>query len=138
MAFDFSPSDEQKMLIDSVRQFMAEEIFPHEREVERLGEVPYELGQQIQKRSMEQGLFAANMPGDVGGGGLDYLSVTLMDRELGKATWGMMGWVGRPSEILNACREDQREAYLFPVIKGQRKEAFALTEPNAGSDAMGI
>jgi acyl-CoA dehydrogenase len=138
MAFDFSPSDEQKMLIDSVRQFMAEEIFPHEREVERLGEVPYELGKQIQKRSMEQGLFAANMPEGVGGGGLDYLSVTLMDRELGKATWGMMGWVGRPSEILNACREDQREAYLFPVIKGQRKEAFALTEPNAGSDAMGI
>src|ERR1700720_3809311 len=70
MAFDFSPSDEQKMLIDSVRQFMAEEIFPHEREVERLGEVPYELGKQIQKRSMEQGLFAANMPEDVGGGGL--------------------------------------------------------------------
>jgi acyl-CoA dehydrogenase len=138
MAFDFSPSDEQKMLIDSVRQFMAEEIFPHEREVERLGEVPYELGKQIQKRSMEQGLFAANMPEDVGGGGLDYLSVTLMDRELGKATWGMMGWAGRPSEILNACREEQREAYLFPVIKGQRKEAFALTEPNAGSDAMGI
>jgi acyl-CoA dehydrogenase len=138
MAFDFSPTDEQKMLVDSVRQFMAEEIFPHEREVERLGEVPYELGKQIQKRSMEQGLFAANMPEDVGGGGLDYLSVTLMDRELGKATWGMMGWVGRPSEILNACREDQREAYLFPVIKGQRKEAFALTEPNAGSDAMGI
>jgi acyl-CoA dehydrogenase len=138
VAFDFSPSDEQKMLIESVRQFMREEIFPHEREVERLGEVPLELGKQIQKRSMEQGLYAANMPENVGGGGLDYMSVTLMDRELGKATWGMIGWVGRPSEILNACREDQREAYLFPVIKGERKEAFALTEPNAGSDAMGI
>jgi acyl-CoA dehydrogenase len=138
LAFDFSPSDEQKMLIESVRQFMAEEIFPHERDVERRGEVPPELGKPIQKRSMEQGLFAANMPEEVGGGGLDYMSVTLMDRELGKATWGMIGWVGRPSEILNACRDDQREAYLFPVIKGQRKEAFALTEPNAGSDAMGI
>jgi acyl-CoA dehydrogenase len=138
LAFDFSPSDEQKMLIESVRQFMAEEIFPHERDVERRGEVPPELGKQIQKRSMEQGLFAANMPKEVGGGGLDYISVALMDRELGKATWGMIGWIGRPSEILNACRDDQREAYLFPVIKGQRKEAFALTEPNAGSDAMGI
>ena len=72
------------------------------------------------------------------GHGLDYVSVTLMDRELGKSTWGLMGWVGRPSEILNACRDDQREAYLFPVIRGERKEAFALTEPNAGSDAMGI
>ncbi|HEY2892241.1 MAG TPA: acyl-CoA dehydrogenase family protein [Dongiaceae bacterium] len=138
MAFDFSPSEEQTMLIDTVRQFMAEEIFPHEREVERLGEVPLELGKQIQKRSKELGMFAANMPEDVGGGGLDYVSVTLMDRELGKSTWGLMGWVGRPSEILNACRDEQREAYLLPVIRGERKEAFALTEPNAGSDATGI
>jgi acyl-CoA dehydrogenase len=126
------------MLIDTVRQFMAEEIFPHEREVERLGEVPLELDKQIQKRSKELGMFAANMPEDVGGGGLDYVSVTLMDRELGKSTWGLMGWVGRPSEILNACRDEQREAYLLPVIRGERKEAFALTEPNAGSDATGI
>lgn len=138
MAFDFSPSEEQTMLIETVRQFMAEQIFPHEREVERLGEVPVELGKQIQKRSKELGLFAANMPEEAGGGGLDYVSVTLMDRELGKSTWGLMGWVGRPSEILNACRDEQREAYLFPVISGERKEAFALTEPNAGSDAMGI
>jgi acyl-CoA dehydrogenase len=138
MAYDFSPSEEQTMLIETVRQFMADEIFPHEREVERLGEVPVELGKQIQKRSKELGLFAANMPEDVGGGGLDYVSVTLMDRELGKSTWGLMGWVGRPSEILNACRDDQREAFLFPVIRGERKEAFALTEPNAGSDAMSI
>jgi acyl-CoA dehydrogenase len=138
MAFDFSPSEEQTMLIETIRQFMADEIFPHEREVERLGEVPLELGKQIQKRSKEMGLFAANMPAEVGGGGLDYVSVTLMDRELGKSTWGLMGWVGRPSEILNACRDDQREAYLFPVIRGERKEAFALTEPGAGSDAMGI
>ena len=138
MAFDFSPSDEQTMLIETIRQFMAEEIFPHEREVERLGEVPLDLGKQIQKRSKEMGLFAANMPAEVGGGGLDYVSVTLMDREMGKSTWGLSGWVGRPSEILNACRDDQREAYLFPVIRGERKEAFALTEPGAGSDAMGI
>ena len=44
---------------------------------------------------MEQGLFATKVPEEVGGG-LDYLSVTLMDRELGKATWGMMGWSGGP------------------------------------------
>jgi len=138
VAFDFSPSEEQTMLVETVRQFMADEIFPHEREVERLGEVPLELGKQIQRRSKELGLFAANMPEEAGGGGLDYVSVTLMDRELGKSTWGLMGWVGRPSEILNACRDDQREAYLFPVIRGERKEAFALTEPNAGSDAMNI
>ena len=138
MAWDFSPTEEQRLLIDTVRQFMAEEIFPHEREVERLGAVPPELGKQIHKRSRELGLYAANMPAEVGGGGLDFLSVTLMDRELGKSTWGLMGWVGRPSEILNVCQGAQRERYLIPTVAGERKEAFALTEPNAGSDAMGI
>ena len=44
MVFDFSRSEEQTMLVETVRQFMAEQIFPHEREVERLGEVPVELG----------------------------------------------------------------------------------------------
>jgi acyl-CoA dehydrogenase len=138
MPFEFTPTEEQTMLVDAVRQFMAEEIFPHERSVEREGEVPVELGKQIQKRAIEQGLYAANMPAEAGGGGLDFVSATLMDRELGKATWGLVGWIGRPSEILNACRDDQRETYLLPVIRGERKEAFALTEPNAGSDAMGI
>jgi alkylation response protein AidB-like acyl-CoA dehydrogenase len=61
-----------------------------------------------------------------------------MDRELGKSTWGLVGWVGRPSEILNACQGEQRETYLLPTVRGERKEAFGLTEPNAGSDAMSI
>ena len=104
MAWDFSLTEEQGMLVDSVRQFMEKEIFPHEREIERRGEMPIELGKQIQKRAKEQGLHAANMPEEAGGGGLDFLSATLMDRELGKSTWGLVGWVGRPSEILNACR----------------------------------
>src|SRR5215471_10078559 len=138
MTWDFSLTEEQRMLVETVRQFMEQEIIPHERETERLGEVPLELGKQIQKRALEQGLHAANMPAEVGGGGLDFLSVTLMDRELGKSTYGLVGWVGRPSEILNACQGEQRDVYLIPTVKGERKEAFALTEPNAGSDAMGI
>ena len=138
MAWDFSLTEEQQMLVDTVRRFMEQEIFPHERDTERLGEVPLELGKQIQKRAVEQGLYAANMPAEAGGGGLDFLSATLMDRELGKSTYGLVGWIGRPSEILNACRGDQRDIYLLPTVKGERKEAFALTEPNAGSDAMSI
>jgi alkylation response protein AidB-like acyl-CoA dehydrogenase len=138
MAWDFTPTEEQTMLVDSVRQFMEKEIFPHEREIERRGEIPLELGKQIQKRAKERGLYAANMPEEAGGGGLDFLSATLMDRELGKSTWGLVGWVGRPSEILNACQGGQRDTYLLPTVRGERKEAFGLTEPNAGSDAMSI
>ncbi len=62
MAFEFMPSDEQRMLVDTVRQFMAEETIPHERETERLGEVPLELGRQIQRRAIDQGLHAAGRP----------------------------------------------------------------------------
>ena len=113
MAWDFSPTEEQRLLVDTVRQFMAAEIFPHERETERLGEVPIELGKQIQKKSRELGLYAASMPAEVGGGGLDFVSVTLMDREIGKSTYGLVGWIGRPSEILNACQGDQRR----PVVE---------------------
>jgi alkylation response protein AidB-like acyl-CoA dehydrogenase len=138
MGWEFTPTEEQGMLVDSVRQFMEKEIFPHEREIERRGEISLELGKQIQKRAKEQGLYAANMPEEAGGGGLDFLSATLMDRELGKSTWGLVGWIGRPSEILNACQGDQRESYLLPTVRGERKEAFGLTEPNAGSDAMSI
>src|SRR5262249_15709621 len=58
--------------------------------------------------------------------------------ELGKASWALIGWVGRPSAILMACREEQRERYLLPTVRGERHECFALTEPGAGSDAMSI
>ena len=52
MAFEFTPSEEQRMLVDTVRQFMAQEIFPHEREAERLAEVPSIRGRQIQMRAI--------------------------------------------------------------------------------------
>jgi acyl-CoA dehydrogenase len=138
MGWDFSQTEEQQLLVDAVRRFMEQEIFPHEREVERRREVPPELGKQIQRRALEQGLYAYNMPAEAGGPGLDFLSVTLVDRELGKTTWGLGRWMGRPSAILNACTGGQRDTYLLPAVRGERKDAFALTEPNAGSDAMGI
>ena len=69
MAWDFTLTEEQRMLVDTVRQFMEKEIIPHEREIERLGEVPIELGKQIQKRAKEQGLYAANMPEEAAAAG---------------------------------------------------------------------
>jgi acyl-CoA dehydrogenase len=135
---DFSLSDEQKMLVATTRQFLEREIHPHEAEVDRTGEVPEELGRQIQERAIAQGLYAGNMPESVGGGGLDAVSLTLFDRELGKASWALRGYVGRPSAILMACNDEQRERYLLPAVRGERHECFALTEPGAGSDAMSI
>ncbi len=138
MPIDFSRSDEQNMLVATTRQFLEREIYPYEAETERAGEVPADLGRQIQERAIAQGLYAVNMPESVGGGGLDAVSLALFDREIGKAGWGLRGYVGRPSAILMACNEEQRETYLLPTVRGERHECFALTEPGAGSDAMSI
>jgi alkylation response protein AidB-like acyl-CoA dehydrogenase len=138
MAIDFSPSDEQRLLVDSLRQFVAEELLPHEDAVDRAGSVPPELGRQIRDRAIAKGFYAANMPESVGGGGLDPVTQALFDRELGKASWSLAGFVGRPSAILMACRDAQVERYLLPTVRGELKDCFALTEPGAGSDALAI
>jgi acyl-CoA dehydrogenase len=135
---DFQVSDEQRMLVDSLRAFVESELSPHEEEVERNDGVPEELGQHIQAKAMEMGFFAANLPEEVGGGGLGYTSLALMERELSKTSFALQHFIGRPSEILLACEGDQRERYLLPCARGERHECFALTEPGAGSDIMSM
>jgi acyl-CoA dehydrogenase len=135
---DFQTSDEQRMLVDSLRAFVESELRPHEEEVDRNDGVPDELGQRIKQKAIEMGFFAANLPEDVGGGGLSYTSLALMERELCKTSFALQHFVGRPSEILLACEGDQRERYLMPCVRGERHECFALTEPGAGSDIMSM
>ncbi|MDE0714839.1 MAG: acyl-CoA dehydrogenase family protein, partial [Gammaproteobacteria bacterium] len=74
-------SEEQNMLVETARRFVEEELYPYEMEVERSDEVRPELRRQIVERSLEIGLYAANMPAELGGGGLDPLSMCLLDRE---------------------------------------------------------
>ena len=135
---DFALSDEQQMIVDTVRSFTERELFPYEEQVEKLGEVPPELVQQIKKRSIDAGLYAANMPAELGGGGLDTLGVTLVDREFGAASYALHYIVARPSNILRACTGGQIEEYLIPTIIGERVDCMAMSEPDAGSDVRGM
>ena len=132
---NFGLSDEQKMIIDVTRAFVENELYPHEAEVERTGHLRPELRQEISKKAMDAGLYAANMPEDVGGAGLDTLTWLLYEKELGKANYALH-WtcVARPSNILLACTPEQREQYLFPCVRGKRHDCQAMTEPGAGSD----
>ncbi len=134
----FELSTEQKMIVDTVRSFVENELYPHEDEVERLDAVPPALVQSIQAKAIEVGLYAANMPAELGGGGLDNFSITLMERELGRASYGLQMVVARPSNILRACEGKQIEEYLLPTIRGERHDCLAMTEPNAGSDVRGM
>ncbi len=117
---------------------MEEEIYPHEEKVDQLGEVPIELGRQIEQRSIEMGLYSANLPESVGGGGLDYTSMAVVEREYGKTSHALHSWIGRPTELLMECQGDQIERYLTPCVKAEKRELFALTEPEAGSDIMSM
>jgi acyl-CoA dehydrogenase len=135
---NFALTDEQTMLLDSLKSFLEEEIFPHEAEADKTGEVPVELGEKIKKKAIEMGFYAANLPESVGGGGLDYTTLGLMERELGKASYGLAGHIARPTELLLACDGDQIERYLTPCVTGEKHESFALTEPGAGSDIMSM
>jgi acyl-CoA dehydrogenase len=135
---DFELSAEQTMLVDTVRQFVETELYPHEDLVERLDAIPPELQQQIQAKAIEVGLYAANMPEELGGGGLDNLGITLMERELGRAGYALQMLVARPSNILRGCTGDQIEEYLLPTIRGERHDCLAMTEPHAGSDVRGM
>ena len=131
---EFSLSSEQKMLIESARAFAENELYPYEEEVEQSDSVSPELAQKIRERAIEMGFYAANMPEDLGGGGLDCVSLSLVERELGRANFALQYLVGRPSNILQACVGEQRDRYLFPCIRGEKTDCLAMTEPGAGSD----
>ncbi|MEM7440021.1 MAG: acyl-CoA dehydrogenase [Pseudomonadota bacterium] len=131
-------SVETDLLVGTVRRFVETEMYPHEDEVDRLGYVPEEIGRQIEAKSHELGLFACNLPEEVGGGGLGYGPMSLIEREYGKTSHALQSWAARPTELLMACEGDQRERYLLPAVRGEKRELFALTEPDAGSDVMGM
>ncbi|GLY69592.1 acyl-CoA dehydrogenase family protein [Amycolatopsis taiwanensis] len=131
---DFNLTDEQRMIVDTVRAFVATELEPHEDEVERRDEVPAELAGRIRRKALDAGLYAANMPEELGGGGLDATSMTLVERELGRTSYALQMLVARPSNILQSCKGEQRERYLLPAVRGERHDCLAMTEPGAGSD----
>lgn len=135
---DFGLTAEQKLVVDTVRDFVERELYPHEEAVEQSGRVPPELGESIKRKVIELGFYAPNLPVEMGGGGLDHLTFTLLERELGRASMALTVFWGRPSGILMGCNAEQRERYLHPAARGERLDALAMTEPGAGSDVRGM
>jgi acyl-CoA dehydrogenase len=135
---DFELDDEQRAIVETARSFVAKELYPHEEEVDRLGDVPADVVEEVRAKAIKAGLYAANMPEDVGGGGLDAVAMTLFERELGKASYALQWLVARPSNILQACEGEQRERYLIPAVRGDRIDCLAMTEPGAGSDVRAM
>ena len=134
----FGLTDEQQMIVDTVRSFVENEIYPHEDLVERTGEVPEEIAQDIKQKTIDLGFYACNFPESVGCAGLSHLEFALVERELGRGSMALNHFFGRPQNILMACEGEQVDRYLMPAVRGERMDALAMTEPGAGSDVRGM
>lgn len=130
--------DEYQQLADLARQFVQRELWPHEKTVEALDEVPRDIRDSVREKALETGLYAFNMPETCGGPGLPFLAQVLIREQLGHANVALANLVGRPPSALLACSDEQRDRYLTPAVRGEKTWAFALTEPGAGSDVMAM
>ncbi|MEM7470614.1 MAG: acyl-CoA dehydrogenase family protein [Pseudomonadota bacterium] len=131
-------NDEQEMIASTVRSFVENEIYPHEDLVERTGEVPEEIAQDIKQKTLELGFYACNFPESVGCAGLNHVDFSLVERELGRGSMALNHFFGRPQNILMACEGEQIDRYLMPAVRGEKMDALAMTEPGAGSDVRGM
>jgi butyryl-CoA dehydrogenase len=136
---DFSLTDQQKLIRDTVRQFMEAEVRPNVKEWERAERFPAEA---IRKLG-EMGCCGMLMPEEWGGPGLDTVSYVLMLEEVARVFTAMSTALGVTNSAVQAPlmlfgTEAQKKKYLRPMATGETLGAFCLTEPAAGSDAAGI
>lgn len=136
---DFTISEEMTDFRKAVRKFAETELMPHEDYVEEHDGLPADVTAEIRKKAVALGLNSIDMPEEVGGQGMGTLAQVLVAEELSRVLGGVSsGAIPSASNILLACNEEQRERFLYPTIRGEKQDCFALTEPDTGSDAAGI
>ena len=136
---EFALNDEQKMMIDTLRRFIAEEIKPLEDELEQHGTLTQDKARALHEKAKALGLYALNMPAELGGGGLSNLDRILCEEQFGHTSdYLIRRAFGNVYEPLLHCKGEQIERWLKPAVAGTRTCAIAITEPGAGSDAAGI
>ena len=139
---DFSLSDEQRMILGTVREFVHKELLPLEADIQRAELEGRHFPdrstlRQLQGTARKAGLWGLLTPEEYGGANVGLLMTALITMETARAlvpfTYG-----GSGDNILYQCTPAQRERYLLPTIEGERHSCFALTEPDTGSDATNI
>ena len=139
---DFGLSDEQRMILATVRDFVQRELIPLEADVQRAElegrKFPDRSAlRRVQEKARAAGLWGLLTPEEYGGASLGFLMTALITMETSRAlvpfTYG-----GFADNILYRCTAEQKERYLLPLIQGDRVSCFALTEPDTGSDATNI
>jgi acyl-CoA dehydrogenase len=131
MNFGYDP---HQLLLKSKAQELYSFIAQFEEDCERDNGLAPQAHDKIREAVLAAGLQAVNMPAEWGGAGLTITEQVIVQEELGKLTGALWDTVWRPANALRFCTPEQREKYLIPVIQGTRRDAYAVTEPQAGSD----
>ena len=134
---NFSYSPDQVELRDRAAA-LAAEIMVHEEACEAGNGLPPEVHAEVAERVRHHGLNAINMPAEWGGQGLSVLDQVIVQEQLGRLTNALWDMVWRPANALRACDDGQRERYLLPGSRGERRDCVAVTERDAGSDPTAI
>jgi len=130
----FDLNDELKELRDRARRFVEEELIPHELEVDETEAISDEIRDRLRARAIEEGFWPMNVPKELGGLGSSVLAQCVVQEQAGRATNGLWSFVGGPYNALMTCNDEQRPKYLEPAMRGEWTAAYAVTEPDAGSD----
>ncbi len=130
----------EDLAIQARARAFADELIPLEAGAELAGgELPPEVAAGHAKRARELGLYATNMPAELGGGGCSTLQQVLVQEQMGRVT-NALGWVAAtpPSWLPDVATPYQIERYVRPAIAGEREECYAITEEGAGSDVAAL
>ena len=136
---DFELTEEQEMIRRMVRDFAEKEIVPIAGEMDEKGEFPWE----IIRKMAPLGFLGLPIPEEYGGAGVDNVSFAIAMEEIARASGSIA--ITLDAHVSLACEailqfgsEEQKRKYLAPLARGEKLGAFALTEPEAGSDAAAI
>ena len=139
---DFSLTDEERQIRDTVRDFIQREVMPLEPEVlrnERAGRPGVERAviRELQLKARRSGFWGVLTPEEYGGMDLGPVMAAIIAMETGR-TFVPFQFGGAADNILYFANDEQKQRYLIPTIEGERISCFAITEPGAGSDARSI
>jgi acyl-CoA dehydrogenase len=139
-SMDLELSDEQKLIVAQVRRLVREEILPLEAKLDPdASELPPEDFARLSAKVKEMGFWGLDIPAEYGGPGIDLVTRTLMAIEMAQhraglyaPCYGVFGGAGLAQ--LYEANEDQKQRYLYPTLRGEKRGFFGLTEPSGGSD----
>lgn len=136
---NFELTAEEQALAQTVKKFIDTRVEPQMREIEAKNEIP----EALLEEAAALGLYGISIPEEYGGSGLSHLSRVLVHQMVGRTGFGFAGALASHTGIgsdglVSIGNEEQKRRYLPRMATGELRAAFALTEPEAGSDASGV